>query len=101
MRTEPQIVESDDNGIRVDRWFKRHYPALGHGTLEKLLRTGQVRVDGKRAKAGDRLQPGQAIRIPPQLEVQKPAEPKPAKTTSLTDADKKLIQDMVIFEDPS
>ncbi|MBM3564881.1 MAG: RluA family pseudouridine synthase, partial [Alphaproteobacteria bacterium] len=41
-------VSKDDDGIRLDRWFKRHYPELGHGRLEKLLRTGQVRVDGRR-----------------------------------------------------
>ena len=44
--------------LRLDRWFRRHYPGLAHGRLEKLLRTGQVRVDGKRAKAGDRVAPG-------------------------------------------
>ena len=60
-------VEADDTGARLDRWFKRHYPALGHGQLEKLLRTGQVRLDGKRAKAGDRISTGQLIRLPPQL----------------------------------
>jgi 23S rRNA pseudouridine955/2504/2580 synthase len=68
MSAEPKIVEADDNGIRVDRWFKRHYPALGHGALEKMLRTGQVRVDGKRAKASDRLSTGQIVRLPPQLQ---------------------------------
>src|ERR1700689_5332826 len=61
-------VEADDDGIRLDRWFKRHYPALGHGALEKLLRTGQVRLDGKRAKAGDRISTGQSLRLPPQME---------------------------------
>lgn len=61
-------VEADDDGARLDRWFKRHYPALGHGPLEKLLRTGQVRLDGKRAKAGDRVSTGQLIRLPPQLQ---------------------------------
>ncbi|HEY1630035.1 MAG TPA: RluA family pseudouridine synthase [Rhizomicrobium sp.] len=60
-------VEKDDDGIRVDRWFKRHYPMLTHGVLEKLLRKGEVRVDGKRAKSGDRLSTGQALRLPPQL----------------------------------
>jgi 23S rRNA pseudouridine955/2504/2580 synthase len=59
------IVRAEDGASRLDRWFKRHYPALGHGHLEKLLRTGQVRVDGRRAKAGDRIEPGQAIRVPP------------------------------------
>ncbi len=51
--------------LRLDRWFKRHYPDLTHGRLEKLLRTGQIRVDGGRAKAGQRLQPGQVVRVPP------------------------------------
>jgi 23S rRNA pseudouridine955/2504/2580 synthase len=58
-------VAADDGEIRLDRWFKRHYPGLGHGRLEKLLRTGQVRIDGHRAKAGDRVAPGQLIRVPP------------------------------------
>ncbi len=60
-------VAADEDGIRLDRWFKRHYPALGHGLLEKLLRTGQVRLDGKRAKASERLSSGQIIRLPPQV----------------------------------
>ncbi len=51
--------------MRLDRWFRRHFPELGHGRLEKLLRTGQVRVDGARAKAGLRLTPGQRVRVPP------------------------------------
>ena len=58
-------VRAEDGSGRLDRWFKRHYPSLGHARLEKLLRTGQVRVDGRRAKAGDHVTPGQAIRIPP------------------------------------
>jgi 23S rRNA pseudouridine955/2504/2580 synthase len=61
-------VDADDAGARLDRWFKRHYPALGHGQLEKLLRTGQIRLEGKRAKAGDRISTGQIIRLPPQLQ---------------------------------
>ena len=58
-------VAGEDGPVRLDRWFKRHYPALGHGHLEKLLRTGRVRVDGKRAHSSDRVAPGQTIRIPP------------------------------------
>ena len=58
-------VAPEDAEIRVDRWFKRHFPALGHGRLEKLLRTGLVWVDGRRAKAGDSLAPGPEIRVPP------------------------------------
>jgi 23S rRNA pseudouridine955/2504/2580 synthase len=58
-------VGPEEGELRLDRWFRRHYPGLGHGRLEKLLRTGQVRVDGRRASAGDRLAPGQVVRIPP------------------------------------
>lgn len=52
--------------MRLDRWFKARYPGLGFGALQKLLRTGQVRVDGKRAKAETRLVEGQIVRVPPQ-----------------------------------
>jgi 23S rRNA pseudouridine955/2504/2580 synthase len=58
-------VGPEEGELRLDRWFRRHYPGLGHGRLEKLLRTGQVRVDGRRASAGDRLAPGQVVRVPP------------------------------------
>jgi 23S rRNA pseudouridine955/2504/2580 synthase len=58
-------VTDDEAGIRLDRWFRRHYADLGHGRLEKLLRTGQVRVDGGRSKGSTRLEAGQIIRVPP------------------------------------
>lgn len=58
-------VTAEDAEIRLDRWFKRHFPDLGHGRLEKLLRTGQIRLDGRRAGAGDRVVPGQQVRVPP------------------------------------
>ena len=58
-------VAPEDAEIRLDRWFKRHFPGLGHGRLEKLLRTGQIRLDGRRAGAGDRIAAGQSIRVPP------------------------------------
>ncbi len=58
-------VEADEAGMRLDRWFKIHYPGLGFGALQKLLRSGQVRVDGGRVKTDARVQPGQVVRIPP------------------------------------
>lgn len=58
-------VADDEADLRLDRWFKRHFPGLSHGRLEKLLRKGQIRVDGKRAKAGLRLAAGQVVRVPP------------------------------------
>ena len=60
-----ESVGADDDGTRVDRWFMRKYPGLKHGYLQKLMRTGQVRVDGKRVKGSSRLETGQSVRIPP------------------------------------
>ncbi len=64
---DQKTVENDENGMRLDRWFKTHYPGLGFGSLQKLLRSGQIRVDGGRVKSDTRLIEGQAVRIPPSL----------------------------------
>ncbi len=40
-------VAEDEDGLRLDRWFKRHLPQVGFGTVSKWARTGQIRVDGK------------------------------------------------------
>jgi 23S rRNA pseudouridine955/2504/2580 synthase len=58
-------VAQGEAELRLDRWFHRHFPALSHGRLEKLLRTGQIRVDGRRVKASFRLAVGQVVRVPP------------------------------------
>ena len=81
-------VAAGDSEIRLDRWFKRHFPGLTHGRLEKLLRTGQVRLDGKRAQASDRVSRGQTIRVPPlgDLSAQRdraPAEARPKDVEAL------------------
>ncbi|MEJ0013152.1 MAG: RluA family pseudouridine synthase [Bauldia sp.] len=62
---ETRTVESDEAGMRLDRWFKTHYPELSFGHLQKLLRSGQVRVDGGRVKTNARLAVGQSVRVPP------------------------------------
>jgi len=66
LKLQAHSVTEDETGIRLDRWFKRHFPALSHVKLQKMLRKGEVRVDGKRARASDRLIAGQSIRVPPQ-----------------------------------
>jgi len=71
-------VPPAEDDTRLDRWLKRRYPALTQGALQKMLRTGQIRVDGKRADANTRLTAGQELRIPPMPTKQAPkAEPKP------------------------
>ena len=58
-------VKNDEAEMRLDRWFKRNCPEFTFGQVQKFLRGGQIRVDGKRAKAGQRLEPGQEVRVPP------------------------------------
>ncbi len=58
-------VSEDDDGIRLDRWFKRNLPQIGFATVSRWARTGQIRVDGKRVKPEDRLGQGQMLRVPP------------------------------------
>jgi len=58
-------VSDDEDGMRLDRWFRAHYPNLTHGALQKLMRTGQVRLDGGRVKTNARIISGQQVRIPP------------------------------------
>ena len=104
--TQTARIAHDDNGIRIDRWFKRHYPALTHGRLEKLLRTGQVRLDGKRVKAADRVLSGQTVRLPPQI-VHGGLEEKPRTTTkpvmrgSLEDRILYMDKSVIVLDKPS
>ncbi|MCE2843430.1 MAG: RluA family pseudouridine synthase [Novosphingobium sp.] len=58
-------VQHDDDGVRLDRWFKRHLPQIGFAMISRWARTGQIRVDGKRADPADRLSKGQVVRVPP------------------------------------
>lgn len=90
-------VDAEEDDIRLDRWFRRHYPALKHGALEKLLRTGQIRIDGKRAKASSRLLAGQKIRVPPQAaEARRETSPRSAGPD---DRDVEYIRSLVIYRD--
>lgn len=91
-------VSEDEAEIRLDRWFKRHFPEVGHGMLEKLLRTGQVRVEGRRTKSSQRLAPGQQIRVPPLGGTLSERGPK-AKPAAVSDAEAKALRDAVLYMD--
>ncbi len=93
---ENREVIADEDAMRLDHWFKRHYPALGYGRLQKLLRTGQVRVDGGRVKPGLRLEAGQSVRVPPLRLIQKVKRDPP----KLSAADIEFAQGLVIHRDP-
>ncbi len=100
MSVENITVATDEGDVRLDRWFKRHYPHLAHVQLEKLLRKGQVRVDGKRAKANARLEPGQVVRVPPLGGLQKIAE-RPRTASRVSAADQEMIRQCVLYRDAS
>lgn len=94
-------IDHDEGEVRLDRWFKRRFPALTHGRLEKLLRTGQVRVDGGRAKANQRLRPGQVVRVPPLGDASEDGTGRAAARAAapLSARDAAEIQRMVIYKD--
>ena len=97
MSVENMIVDQADAGIRLDRWFKRRFPTITHGRLEKLLRTGQVRVDGGRVKASLRLKVGQTVRVPPLGDLAKPPPPRP--TRPMTEHEAADLRKRVLYRD--
>jgi 23S rRNA pseudouridine955/2504/2580 synthase len=98
MSVQILTVAEDEADIRLDRWFRRHFPALTQGAIQKFCRTGQVRVDGKRAEAATRLAAGQAVRVPPIPE--KPASEKPARQIVPVDAAmQRTLEQMVLYRD--
>jgi len=95
-------VAADDDGIRLDRWFKRHLPEASFNVVSRWARTGQLRIDGRRAAPGDRIEAGQVIRVPPADTTPvaaAPARAKPARAP-LPPEDEAFIRDLVIYEDP-
>ena len=92
-------VAPDDEGIRLDRWFKRHLPDIGFATISRWARTGQIRVDGKRADPADRLVTGQVLRVPPGGDA--PAIKGQRERKPLTAEQRDLALDMVIRTTPS
>lgn len=89
-------VGEGEAGLRLDRWFKLHFPGLTHGRLERMLRKGQVRVDGARVKASTRLSAGQSVRVPPM----DPESTGPArKRYGLSKEDQAFVKSLVIHAD--
>jgi 23S rRNA pseudouridine955/2504/2580 synthase len=93
-------VSEDDDGIRLDRWFKRHLPEVSFNIVSRWARTGQLRLAGKRAVPGDRVEAGQEIRVPPlEAAPSRPARAQP-KRDPLTEDEEQFVREMVIYEDP-
>ncbi|MEM7499672.1 MAG: RluA family pseudouridine synthase [Pseudomonadota bacterium] len=104
-------VAADEAEQRLDRWFRKRFPQLNQGQLEKLCRKGAVRVDGGRVKASTRIGPGQSVRVPPLPEARAEAgeavagrvegrgPAKPAAVRSVDEALAEEVRRAVIFRD--
>lgn len=86
-------VNDDEDGMRLDRWFATHYPQVTFGRLQKMIRTGQVRVDSGRARTNTRLEAGQTIRVPPVDESPERAAP------VVRSADAEFLRSIILYED--
>jgi 23S rRNA pseudouridine955/2504/2580 synthase len=98
-RVETIKVASADAGLRLDKWFKTHFPDVTYGYLQKLLRSGQVRVDSKRVEANARLAAGAEIRVPKVARLPAKANPSINPPKGLAKADRDTIERMILFED--
>jgi 23S rRNA pseudouridine955/2504/2580 synthase len=87
-------VDAGEEGVRLDRWFKRRWPHLNHIQIQKLTRSGQIRVDGARAKPDTRLAAGAQVRVPPL-----PDAPTSSEVKRLDPRDIAYARSLVIYED--
>src|SRR5215468_1141385 len=87
-------VDKAEDGVRLDRWFRRRWPHLTNVQIQKLARSGQIRVDGARAKAETRLAAGARVRVPPL-----PHAPSAPAVERLSDRDVAFVKSLVLYED--
>ncbi len=88
-------IGEDEAGMRLDRWFRRRFPDLPQSHLNKIVRKGEVRVEGKRADVATRLEIGQTVRVPP---LRLPAAPAAGERRA-DPADAAAIRAMTLYED--
>jgi 23S rRNA pseudouridine955/2504/2580 synthase len=93
MTVSIQTVADDEGDVRLDRFLRRRYPALTQGMLQKMCRTGQIRLDGARVDPSARVQPGQAVRLPPM-----PASPEKAAIVVKPGAEREMER-LVVYRD--
>jgi 23S rRNA pseudouridine955/2504/2580 synthase len=92
-------VGADDDDIRLDRWFKRHQPDISFAQVSRWARTGQLRVDGKRAAPGERIRAGQTLRVPP-AEPPAPEQARPKRARPALSEDQiAFAQELLIHQD--
>ena len=93
------VVSAEEDGMRLDRWFRLHFPQVTFAYLNKLTRTGQVRVGTARVKTSTRLAAEQEVRVPPLAFDKRPADAPKADVKPLTREERRLFESMVLHED--
>ncbi len=88
-------VTPDESGMRVDRFFEARFPGLSFSHIQRIIRKGEVRVNGKRTQPKARLEAGQAVRIPPL----KLDAPKPRDDAPQAQKDRAFIKSITLYED--
>jgi len=89
-------VTADESGMRVDRFLQTRCPGLSFSRIQRVIRKGEVRVDGKRTHANDRLQAGQTVRIPP-LRLDQPQPD--ARGEAADDQTRAFLKSITLYED--
>ncbi len=93
MSVEHVTIGDEDEGIRLDRWFRGRFPHVTQGRLEKLLRRGEIRVDGGRVRANLRVTAGMVVRVPPlpAASPQETATPPPVSAADVADLQARVL----------
>src|SRR5712672_4183960 len=95
-KVQTVVVTADENNMRVDRFLEARFPGLSFSHIQRIVRKGELRVNGKRADSKDRIEEGQSIRIPPlKLDTPKVAGQLSEAATKTLQA----LKDMILFED--
>jgi len=92
-----ETVRAEDADQRLDRWLRRRFPGLTQGRIEKLLRKGEIRLDGRRAESKTRVTTGQSIRLPPHIDAQ--PEPRAAEGPTVSEFDARFVRSLVLHAD--
>jgi 23S rRNA pseudouridine955/2504/2580 synthase len=99
MSVETIKVKESEADMRLDRWFRIHFPEVGYTYLQKLLRSGQVRVDSRRVQANDRLEAGSEVRVPAIVRRPKIEPPSVKAAHGISKVDREMIEKMILYED--
>lgn len=90
------VVTPDENEMRIDRFLEARFPQLSFSHIQRIVRKGELRVDGKRADSKDRLVAGQTVRIPPLRLEQQAERPRSAKADADTLG---FLRSITLYED--